>query len=144
MITIFLLDAQGIFSGSTKADSMGPMPRASTTTAPPNLNGTEVAYWTGAAWEVLAERPPAPVVDPSRHVPTKVTRRQALQALLLNGYLDLIPAALEQIPDLTKRALAKIEFEASQDFERYRPLVIEIGAALNMDLDELFIQADAL
>lgn len=80
-------------------------------------------------------------------VPATVTRRQARQALLLEGLLDLVPEKLAAIPNLTHRALATIEWEDSQVFERNRPLVISIGTALGLDsdgLDELFRKAGAL
>lgn len=88
-----------------------------------------------------APAPPAPVV------PDRVTRRQARQALLLAGLLDSVQPAIDAIPNPTQRGLAQIEWDDSQDFERQRPLVIGIGAALGLDaaaLDALFIQAATL
>ena len=85
--------------------------------------------------------PPAPVV------PQTVTRRQARQALLLADLLDNVPAAIDQIPDLTARRMAQIEWEDSLEFVRSRPLVIQIGAALGLDaaaLDQLFVTAAGL
>lgn len=80
-------------------------------------------------------------------VSTTVTRRQARQALLLRGMLDKVPAAIQRISDETQRALAQIEWEDSQTFERHRPLVVEIAAAIGLDdagLDALFIEAARL
>ncbi len=80
-------------------------------------------------------------------VPQTVTRRQARQALMLNGLLDTVPTLIAGIPDATQRGLAQIEWEDSQVFERQRPLVLTIGGALGLDageLDALFIQAAAL
>ena len=142
MLTLYLFDAAGISAGSVDVDPMGPVPRNSTLAAPPALAGTQVARWTGATWDVLAERPPvppAPVI-----VPQKVTRRQGRQALLLAGKLDQVPLAIDAIEDETERRLAQIEWEDAQDFERHRPLVVEMGAALGLDLDALFIQAATL
>lgn len=88
--------------------------------------------------EVEAIKPP---------VPASVTRRQARQALLLRGMLENVPAAIQNIADETQRGLAQIEWEDSQTFERHRPLVIEIGAAIGLDdagLDALFIEAARL
>jgi hypothetical protein len=80
-------------------------------------------------------------------VPASVTRRQARQALLLAGLLDQVPTAIASIPDATQRALAQIEWEDSQTFERSRPLLIQLADALGLNeqaLDDLFIQASKL
>lgn len=90
---------------------------------------------------------PLPPVPLPMVVPARVTRRQARQALLLAGLLDQVPTLIAAIPDATQRALAQIEWEDSQEFERSRPLVISIGSALGLDaagLDQLFIQAAGL
>lgn len=80
-------------------------------------------------------------------VPAKVTRRQARQALLLAGLLDQVQPAINAIPDPQLRGMAQIEWDDSQEFERNRPLLIQLGAALGLDsaaLDQLFIAAHAL
>lgn len=80
-------------------------------------------------------------------VPASVSRRQARQALHIRGLLSQVPALLETITDDMQRELAKIEWEDSLDFDRNRPLVIQIGLALGLDeegLDELFIFAATL
>lgn len=80
-------------------------------------------------------------------VPKTVTRRQARQALLLQGKLSLVQPAIDAIPDATQRALAQIEWDDSQDFERHRPLLISIGTAIGLspdDLDTMFILAATL
>ena len=77
-------------------------------------------------------------------VPAKVARRQARQALLLAGLLDRVQPAIDAIEDLQQRQLAQIEWDDSQDFERHRPLLIQLGYALGLDdagLDAIFIQA---
>lgn len=81
-------------------------------------------------------------------VPHTVTRRQALQALLLDGHIDnVVPAIEANIVDPTERRMALIEWENSLEFLRDRPLVIQIGLALGLDaagLDALFIKASTL
>lgn len=80
-------------------------------------------------------------------VPRSVTRRQARQALLLAGLLDKVQPAIDAIPDPTARGMAQIEWDDSQAYERDRPMLIQIGTALNLDaagLDQLFIQAASL
>jgi len=58
-------DLNGIFFGVVDADPYGALPERSTPTPPPELEGDEVARWTGSGWEKLAaapepEPPPAP------------------------------------------------------------------------------------
>lgn len=79
--------------------------------------------------------------------PKVVTRRQARQALLLAGLLDDVQAALDAIPDPLERRMAQIEWDDAQEFERHRPLVLTLAAAMGLDeqaLDALFVTAAAL
>lgn len=98
-------------------------------------------YWMNAARDGLEL---VPVTPPPVMVPQKVTRRQGRQALLLAGALDLVPMAIAAIEDETERRLAQIEWEDAQEYERQRPLVVMMGAALDLDLDALFIHAATL
>lgn len=80
-------------------------------------------------------------------VPAKVTRRQARQALLIAGLLDDVQPAINAIADPMQRGLAQIEWDDAQEFERHRPLLIQLATALGLDdeaLDNLFIQAGGL
>jgi hypothetical protein len=80
-------------------------------------------------------------------VPQSVTRRQAKQALVLNGKLASVQPAIDAITDTTQRSLMQIEWDDSQEFVRSRPTLIQIGAAIGLDaagLDALFIQASGL
>ena len=99
------------------------------------------------AWAVIPYTPADLAAARKALVPASVTRRQARQALLLAGLLDQVPTAIASIPNATQRALAQIEWEDSQTFERNRPLLIQLAAALGLNeqaLDDLFIQASAL
>ena len=101
-----------------------------------------VNYRANDARDGLEPLPPAEPAPPP--VPQTVTRRQARQALLLEGLLDDVPVAIAAIPDETERRMAQIEWEDSLEFVRSRPLVIQIGAALGLDaaaLDALFTHA---
>jgi hypothetical protein len=90
---------------------------------------------------------PQPVV-----IPATVTRRQARQALLLADLLDDVPVAIAALDDGTPEGkqqmrMAQIEWEDSLEFERARPLVIQIAAAIGLDagaLDQLFVTAAGL
>lgn len=80
-------------------------------------------------------------------VPAKVTRRQARQALAMAGLLAAVQPAIDAIPDPLQRQLAQIEWDDSQDFERDRPLLIQLGHAIGLDdagIDAMFIQAGGL
>lgn len=95
------------------------------------------------AWQIAA----LTAAELKALVPPKVTRRQARQALLLAGLLDDVQPAIDAIPDPVQRGLAQIEWDDSQEFDRHRPLLIQLAGALGLDgeaLDNLFIQAGAL
>ena len=66
MTTLYILDANSVFSNMQElADPFAPLPY-STLTPPPETMGTQVAFWTGSFWEVLPEYPqPAPPPVPS-------------------------------------------------------------------------------
>lgn len=103
----------------------------------------QVAGQWQQAWEVVALTPE----EKKALVPTSVTRRQAKQALLLNGLLSNVQPAIDAIPDPTQRSMIQIEWDDSQTFERNRPALIALGSALGLDsdaLDGLFIQASQL
>lgn len=109
------------------------------------ISVTWASYRANTARDGVELAPPAPAPQPQ--VPLQVSRRQARQALLLAGLLDQVPAKIALIEDTTKRGMAQIEWEDSQVFERNRPLLIEIAAAIGLDaagLDKLFIEAGGL
>lgn len=87
------------------------------------------------------------VADHSIRVPEKVTRRQALQALFLDGKLDLVEPAIEANFTSPQKELALIEWRDSLDFYRDRPLVHAMGTLLGLtesDIDDLFVTANTL
>lgn len=53
-------DMGGLFAGQLDVDEDGDLPPRSTPTKPPKLTGTQVARWTGSAWEKLAGPPEPP------------------------------------------------------------------------------------
>ena len=140
----YLYDLWGWYAGE------GDIAR-STEIAPANTSQTTVvgemrANWTGHSWVDLAYFMPF-VLSAPREVPAEVTRRQAKQALLLAGVLGSVQGAIDAIPDATQRALAQIEWDDSQVFERNRPILIMLATALGLSseqLDDLFITAAGL
>ncbi len=61
LITVYLWDQDGVYSGSEVIGESLPMPAHSTPTPPPSTSGTEVACWAGAGWVVMPERPTPPI-----------------------------------------------------------------------------------
>lgn len=85
--------------------------------------------------------------EPVPAVPQVVTRRQARQALLLAGLLDNVQPAIDAIPDPVQRQMAQIEWDDSLEFQRTRPLLVQLGSAIGLDdvgLDALFVAAKGL
>lgn len=115
---------------------------ASTDVHPPAFDpATQSCLFQGGVWVVADVVPPAPVV------PEAVTRRQAKQALLLAGLLGQVQPAIDAIPDPATRAMVQIEWDDSQAFDRNRPALVALAAALGMTsahLDQLFITASKL
>ena len=82
-----------------------------------------------------------------RRVPEKVTARQAVQALISANKLHLVQPAIDAIADPVQRAMVQAEWDKSQDFERARPTLIALAAAIGLDaaaLDALVISAEDL
>lgn len=137
-------DASGNLDGAY-LQSVHPDHAARHISVPANVRLNWALYRANAARNGVES---LPAVAPSgAGVPQSVTRRQARQALLLAGLLDSVVPAIEAIPDAMQRRLAQIEWDDSQTYERQRPLVIQIGAALGLDaagLDALFVHAATL
>lgn len=70
--TLYIWAEDGTYSHSEEVDLRGPLPRRSTPTPPPEVQGALIPQWAGSGW-VLAERPvphepgvPASAVDTER------------------------------------------------------------------------------
>lgn len=101
------------------------------------------SYCMNSTRDGLELLPPAP--PPPIPVPQEVTRRQGLRALFLAGVTEAqVEAVINQIEDGTERGLALIDFRSAGTFVRTWPLVVAAGAALGLDLDQLFIDAAKL
>lgn len=122
--------------------------RNGTDKVPTNLPWCEAnaEYQEYAAW-LAAGGTPSPADPLSVVVPVSVTARQAEQALILAGLIDLVEPAIDAIPDPTQRAMVRSEWRRSQVFERNRPSLIALGSALGLNaaaLDALFVKAATL
>lgn len=139
MVTIYLIDEQSIYVRSIEIDPYAPIPGRGVLEVPPETTGSQVAYWNGKVWEVLAERPSAPVPPPAL-VPQHCTRRQGRLALLQNGLLDDVEDAIAAITDPAERRAAQIEYEADT-WERRNDFLQGMWAQLGgseQGLDDLF------
>lgn len=102
--------------------------------------------WT-RQWSVVALTAEEIEAAYAATVPASVTRRQARQALVLEGKFDLVQVAIDAIPDTTQRKLMQIEWDDSLEFERTRPSLMAIGAAIGLTsegIDDLFRTAVTL
>lgn len=126
------LDANGVIINTIVVDDLNVFP---------SLVDASIG---GAIGDRIINGAIVPAPAPAPVVPQKVTRRQGRQALLLAGKLDQVPLAIAAIEDETERRMAQIEWEDAQEYERQRPLVVMMGAALGLDLDALFIHAASL
>jgi hypothetical protein len=79
-------------------------------------------------------------------VPQEVSMRQARLALLARSVLGQVDAAIESLPSPDREA-ARIEWDYSSVVARNSPLVVMMGAALELnggELDQLFMAAAQL
>lgn len=84
---------------------------------------------------------------PGGAIPQAVTMRQARRALYAAGLLDSVPVVIAEIPDLSQRKAAEIDWEWSQEVQRNWPLIAILGPALGLtdaEIDQLFITAATL
>ena len=91
----------------------------------------------------VAEYVPVP---PVVSIPSFVTMRQARLALLQQGLLSQVQAAIDSLPSPQKEA-AQIEWDYSSEVHRNKPFVQLLGAALGLteeQLDNLFLLASTL
>jgi len=111
------------------------------------FGGQETVFYTfGAEADFLLALETADL-SPPPPAPASVTRRQARQALLLAGLLSQVQPAIDAIPNAAMRAMVQIEWDDSNEFDRYRPALIGLATALGMtsaQLDQLFITASKL
>ena len=82
-----------------------------------------------------------------KEVPAVVSARQIRQALVLSGItMAQIEQALNSMPE-PNRSLAFIEWEYSNEFQRYRPLTIAVAQMLGWtedQMDDLWVLAFSL
>lgn len=133
----FVLDANGVIINAIVVDSLSVIPGL----VDASIGG---AIGDSIIGGVLHRKPTPAVVQ---EVPKSVTRRQARQALQMQGLLANIQPLIDAIPDAGLRAIAQIYWDDAQDFERSNQWVITLGAGLGLSptqIDNLFITASRL
>jgi hypothetical protein len=75
-------------------------------------------------------------------VPATASAGDFMKALVETGIYDAVDAAVNGIPGQQGK-LAKVLWTRAAVIERNNPFVIQIAAALNVDLDALFILANS-
>ena len=155
-LPVFLTDASlediGVYPVEGILPTYNPITQSATELPPALVGGKWVQQWEIVElFSTQAEKDAAIAADieakRKASVPASVTRRQAKQALLLNGLLANVQPAIDAIPDAAQRAMIQIEWDDSQVFERDRPALIALGSALGLsstELDNLFIGAAQL
>lgn len=151
-LTDEMLASIGVLPVEQTTPGYNPITQSATELPPVLVGGKWVQQWEIVElFSTQAEKDAAVAADIEARrkasVPASVTRRQAKQALLLNGLLANVQPAIDAIPDATQRAMIQIEWDDSQVFERDRPALIALGSALgltNTQLDDLFIGAAQL
>lgn len=96
--------------------------------------------------EMLPEEIAALAAQHTVYIPSVVTMRQARLALLQQGLLPQVQAAIDSLPSPQKEA-AQIEWDYSSEVHRDKPFVQLLGAALGLtevQLDDLFTLASTL
>lgn len=94
----------------------------------------------GWTWDGETFTPPEPEPEP---IPEVVSMRQARLALLGAGLLSQVDGAIDQM-DEPQQSEARIEWEYATELRRHHPLIVALGAALELDdeaIDALFVQA---
>ena len=106
--------------------------------------------WSFGDYE-LVEAPPPP--EPEPPTPEEIranmfplTARQLRLGLVAAGILpSQVDAAIAAIPDEQAKAVAEIEWEYASQFERNHPLIVQIGTALGLTVEQIdTMWADAL
>ena len=142
-----LFDYWGWYAGAGADGAPRSTPIVPANTSTSDTPGAMRSNWTGHEWVELPYSVPDPLPAPALPVPQSVTKRQARQALLLAGLLDLVQPAIDAIPDTTARRMAQIEWDDSQEYQRDRPVLISLASRLGLTagaLDNLFRTAATL
>lgn len=70
-----------------------------------------------------------------------------MKQLIINGLYGNIQPMIDSIEDPTERLLTQVFWDASTEFDRNHPTLVELGTALGLteaELDMMFINASKL
>lgn len=104
---------------------------------------------TNSDWRIYldwAKTNQTPIYEVTAPAVIEVQMRQARLALLQAGYYDVVNAAINAMPGAAGKS-AQIEWQVSNTLKRNHPLVISMGAVLQLNaaqLDGLFALAATL
>lgn len=145
MTVIYETDARGVYTGNTQViGGFDGAPPGWFREAPPSASDGKVAARVGDGWDLI-DPPPAPAPAPTG--PQEVTRRAGFAAIFMMYGMtkeQLVTKIQQVITDPTQQYLVVNEVLESQVFQRQRPIVIQMAAVLEWDLDALFALAASL
>lgn len=101
-------------------------------------NWSDVSAWLVTEDHIDQPQPPAPVLP-------AITQRQLRLTLAAHGLLSHVEPAITSLPEPQKTDAA-IEWQFASVFQRDHPLILQIGAALELDeltIDAMWIEAAA-
>lgn len=75
-------------------------------------------------------------------VPLTASAGDFMKALVETGIYDAVDAAVQAVPGDAGK-LARVLWNRAAVIERFNPFVVQIGAALGVNLDQLFILANS-
>lgn len=116
----------------------------------PEPTNEDIADWEQAHAAVLeaVRNPPQPSPEDKRKTMAPLSRRQFRLGLLHVGIsTGQIEDAIAVIPDATERAIAEIEWQDANEYQRLHPLVVTLSGQLGLSaqqVDELWEQAAKL
>jgi hypothetical protein len=104
--------------------------------------GSELVEITEAQFLPLRTLRPPLFFNGTTFVPLTASAGDFMKALVETGVYDAVDAAVNAIPGQQGK-LAKVLWTRASIIERNNPFVVQIGAALGINIDDLFILANS-
>lgn len=102
------------------------------------INNSGLRRWDGKKVVEYTPPPPPPSYSP-------LTARQLRLGLVSNGIsLSQVEEAIDAIEDQKDKEVAQIEWEYASTFDRYHPLIEQVGGALELtseQIDTMWLEA---
>lgn len=140
---IYQYDNRKIYNGINKEikPSDG-APIGWTRAVPLNTNDGEVNLFRNGQWIIInkADAPKYPGILET--APEFVSKGQARRWLIKQGIMpSMVTQEIAKIPDEIQRELAMSYWEDQTQYNRFNPLMIQIGTAFGFDTEEKLAQA---